>query len=263
MIRRIEKTDEKVLFTGDTHGNFTALNQLILNLEPDTVIVAGDFGYWDLSVFGGAEGSFCHDSLVHPKTKIYFCDGNHEDHRRLAELIRGKDISGPVKAGTDLFYMPRGSVLQLNGRKILFAGGAFSIDRAYREEGKTWFPEEEMTEKDLERMLSRTDLSEIDTVVSHTCPAAAFPAVCEACGLQPEWVNHDFTANCLEELRQRLPNVRDWYFGHWHQAREFKIPGSRTGFHLLAMTPRPGCARGQRYTQKRIDREIAMLPEDE
>ena len=128
-----------VLITGDIHGEFARLNDLINKKKNylDLVICCGDFGYWP---------NHRTEQLTNIRNhgiKILWCDGNHEDHWALRE--RTTDELAP-----NVFYMPRGSTYTLDdGRTIMFMGGADSIDKDLRIYGRDWFPEEVITQKDL------------------------------------------------------------------------------------------------------------------
>jgi DNA repair exonuclease SbcCD nuclease subunit len=97
---------------------------------------------------------------------IYFCDGNHEDHRSLRKLSANSGKQ-PLNVGPNVFYMPRGSILCLpDGRKVLFMGGAQSIDKSRRTPGYDWFEQELIQPQDL---LNLPEVK-IDIVISHACP---------------------------------------------------------------------------------------------
>lgn len=257
------KANDRVLISGDTHGEFEDLSGAIRELSPAAVIVAGDFGYWHESdlVEGGSPEAFLHEGLRHPGVPVYFCDGNHENHAMLQALVREQGWENPIEAGEDLFYLPRGSSLEIRGHKCLFMGGAFSIDKAWRVEGKSWFPEEDVTEEEIERTLARPDLDSFDTVITHTCPSVCLPAVCAAVGIQPEWVTSDATERALQRLLEAVPNAKDWYFGHWHQALDFKVRGWKPRFHLLNMSPNPGALKGWGWRQATLDAAAGRVRE--
>ena len=86
--KKDSKKKKKVLFVGDTHVEFAFMNYALKELKPDVAIVVGDFGYWKKSDFSetGDETGYFFDSLVNDHTKVYFCDGNHENHKLLREL---------------------------------------------------------------------------------------------------------------------------------------------------------------------------------
>ena len=132
---------EKIIVLGDIHGNFSWLNKFIAQENPDIILQCGDMGYyptWSLYI-----------EIVSPNTKIYWCDGNHEDYNAINKLLQ-TNPRGPIEIQPNVFYMPRGEVLKLsNNRNVLFAGGAYSIDKHLRIEGVSWFPEEILTEKEI------------------------------------------------------------------------------------------------------------------
>ena len=111
---------KKVLFVGDTHAEFAFMNYALKELKPDVAIVVGDFGYWRKSDFeeSGTEPGYFFDSLVNDQTKVYFCDGNHENHKLLRELVAEHGSDKPIRIRKRLYYMPRGSTLKLNGKRI-------------------------------------------------------------------------------------------------------------------------------------------------
>jgi hypothetical protein len=190
----------KIIILGDLHGEFHRLNCLIEQEQPDIILQVGDFGYWprmedqDLSIISSDH------------TRIYFCDGNNDDLDRLLALA-GTKVQ-PVQVSPNIYYMPRGSVLELDdGRRVLFIGGAQSIDRFRRYEGWDWFPEEILCEQDL----SSLPEGNIDIVVSHTCPLEfSMETFCR------------LKSNEVDPSRQLLSRVlyryqpAQWYFGHWH-----------------------------------------------
>jgi len=222
---------------GDTHCRFGALNQFINKHRPRNILVCGDFGYWPR--FADCKLS----QIKNPKTKIYFCDGNHEDHQALEEFK--KEVK-PVEVAKNIFYMPRGSVLQRRGHNILFIGGAESIDKAYRVEGHDWFPQESITDEDLNRLPNR----KITMVISHTAPsfmkeAMGYPykgdiAWGDEMVCPPNIVdNGKFTISSykLDEVFEKYhPQI--WCYGHFH--RNFYSFQSGCHFYGLTMLPYDG-----------------------
>jgi predicted phosphodiesterase len=185
-----------VLITGDIHGEFARLNDLINTKKHqlDLIICCGDFGYWPN-----------HDrDLQNIKTHgkpLLWCEGNHEDHWALRD--RKTDELAP-----NVFYMPRGSTYKLDdGRTIMFMGGADSIDKEQRVIGYSWFPEEIIAQKDL---MNLPDIR-VDIFVTHTCPTELYPVMVQYYdGKQMEPSNY-----ALSELWKKYkPDL--WFFGHWH-----------------------------------------------
>jgi predicted phosphodiesterase len=98
--------------------------------------------------------------------QVYYVTGNH-DHE---PSYRG--IVEPTEMAPNLVYVPRGTVLELDGRRIAFLGGGDSIiDRAVRRNGVDWWPEEQVTLVDVARF---ADAGPVDILVSHTPPAFVY-----------------------------------------------------------------------------------------
>jgi hypothetical protein len=181
-----------IIIAGDIHGNFGQLNTLINKKKPKIVVCCGDFGYWP----GHVE-----IDIKNKDTIILFCDGNHENHWALRKLENTEIIPG-------VFYMPRGSTYTLpNGKRVLFMGGAESIDRYVRKMGVSWFPEETITQSDFQNLPA----GKIDILISHTCPTELVSTI-----LGPDtWMANDPSTIALSNLWD-MYKPKQWFFGHWH-----------------------------------------------
>lgn len=208
----------KVLIIGDTHGDWGRLNTLIDRKKPDMAIICGDFGYWPSLVeekitygWGGSNTIYkkkendCLSKIKTGKTKIFFIDGNHEDHNSLNKYQDGK-INELKK---NIFFCSRGSSLVLpDGRRILFIGGAKSIDKNMRTPGVDWFAEETISNSDFKKCM---DYDRIDIVISHTCPEYFAP------DLITGNMSKIYDPSCLalNEILNKYKPPR-WFFGHFH-----------------------------------------------
>lgn len=194
----------KTLIVGDLHGEFGHLNRLISTERPEMVIQLGDLGYWP-RLWGykyvdsmGNERTWKSVFKTHD-TKVYWIDGNHEDFESLKNMKA--DISKDIK------YMKRGSTMILpDGRNALFMGGALSIDKMYRTPGYDWFPDETISERDLEGL---TDDMKIDIVFSHTAPID-FNVIED-----PYKYGKDVSREILGYILRKYRPSR-WYFAHMH-----------------------------------------------
>lgn len=199
--------NNRIAVCGDIHGNFGPLNTFMNKHKDhlDIILQCGDFGYWPKEIF------YYQHPLKNGEIKIFWCDGNHEDH----EEIKRIDESGEVYP--NVYYMKRGSVLVLpDGRKVLFIGGGLSIDKQYRTPGFDWFPEETITERDL---INLPD-DDIDIVISHTAPIE-FNCI----DRHLEWM-YDRSRDALSYvLRKYRPKL--WYFAHMHLYKEGVFEGCK------------------------------------
>lgn len=205
----------KVLVCGDIHGDWGRLNQLMSQKRPDIVLQCGDFGWWPSMcvkrsvIFG--QRSWNHKGLKIPEgTKVYWCDGNHEDHWDLDAIRRSNgNLRVPLELYDNCWYCPRGSTLVLpDSRLVLFLGGATSIDRDQRTLGVDWFPEEVMQPCD-DRYLESLE-TDIDIIVSHTVPQEWVPDV-----LKGEKLKDPTRKTLSYALDKWKPDL--WYSGHWHK----------------------------------------------
>jgi len=187
----------KIMIMGDVHAEFGAMNSVLQKHKPDIILQCGDFGYWPKFKLKS-----------YPKipisSKLYFCDGNHEDHWSLLRIEKNKTSN---EVFSNCFYMKRGSVLELpDGRKVLFMGGAESIDKYHRTIGIDWFPEETISISDINSLPDE----DIDIIISHACPTDFE-------------FKTDYKLKCNDPSRKALDYVFDkykpslWYFGHWHR----------------------------------------------
>lgn len=200
------KKNMKILITGDIHGDFGVLNRLINTKHPDLTICCGDFGYWPK--FSGKQLS---DIKTHGSPLLWI-DGNHEDHWTLAQ--RESDEIEP-----NIIYKPRGSTHTLDdGRKILFMGGAESIDKNMRVLGRDWFPEEIIRPIDMENLPDE----DIDIIISHTCPLELVDIMLK---YYPE-KRGEPSNQALTQLWD-MYNPKIWIFGHWHYYKEGMMGGTK------------------------------------
>lgn len=145
----------KILFCGDLHGDLERARRVADRARDekcDEVIQVGDWGY----LWPG------HDQLSDLDTTdrsmpMRFIDGNHDWHpelARLSEVEHNWELDGSIALGDRLIYQPRGTIKEYrDGTKIVFMGGAPSIDKMIRSEGASWWPEEDITEEDVRRAL--------------------------------------------------------------------------------------------------------------
>ncbi len=209
----------KIIIMGDIHADFGALNRFINKKQPDVILQCGDFGWWPhrhlvdrisknhfFDQYGAKIGN----------SKIYWCDGNHENHDDLQERVAAAP-DGPIEIPVPgCHYMRRGSVLVLpDGRKVLFFGGAMSTDQEGRTEGDSWWAGEVPTPEDLD--YARTQVAahggRVDIVISHTAPVAFLRQ------LPKKEIDldrfEDPTVALLDMILEEF-RPKQWFFGHFH-----------------------------------------------
>lgn len=207
----------KALILGDVHGCWGDLNIVIARALRDHtdithLIQVGDFGYaWP----GGKPFSFLptfmEDDLLEMANSLPFhwIDGNHENHD---QLDRDQGASQP-----GMIYQPRGSILEIEDKRIMFFGGASSIDKAHRIEGKSWWPQESITYA--QTLAALENKEQIDLIISHEFPLA-FPYR----SYKDDFGKADKQA--LDALRERFKPAC-WVFGHHHDYRTSTTEGTQ------------------------------------
>ena len=204
----------RVIFIGDIHGNFHMLHRFrSLFRQPDLVIQCGDFGY--------QHG----ETMTATPYPVHFCDGNHENFHDLFLNRAGDPTPRAHEIIPNLFWQDRGSTLTLpDGRVVLFAGGAFSVDWPLRTEGLDLFSREELLS---DEDFSRFPDCKVDIVVSHTMPSRLLP---EFLGSMLQFETRDPSCDVLDKVFDRY-RPKLWFFGHWHERRIVEMDGCT--FHAL------------------------------
>ena len=207
--------------TGDTHGEegrFRYMNSEILKTlkEDDYLIICGDFGY----IFNNSyrERTFLKYMAEDLLFKILWVDGNHENFDRINEYpiemwnggkvhVVGRDINGNPK----VIHLMRGQVFKIEGKKIFTFGGAYSIDKAMRTEGYSWWSDEMPTDVEMEEAkqnLERVN-HKVDYIITHAAPEDTMNL------FYPNHKKEKVLNNFLEWVREST-EYKHWYFGHLH-----------------------------------------------
>lgn len=207
----------RILITGDKHGTFLPLFSLAEKIElknSDILIIAGDAGYvWNEDYSYGIETL----QQIFPGT-IVFIDGNHENHALLNSLEICQWNGGKAhQVGDRVYHLMRGEIYSIYGNNFFTFGGARSIDKDRREEGISWWKEEEPSSEEIEygRKQLLENYSNIDYVITHETPLFA-----RECISRFKQIDGDYHLPMhLQEwyhLISGSPKFKKWYFGHMH-----------------------------------------------
>ena len=207
-----------ICILGDIHGDVRSLRGSIAEAEElgaVALIQIGDFG---LMRHSGNDTGF-HRVCKEAKLPIYFIDGNHDDCTRwttLSEVTRVWDDA-------NLFYIPRGTVMDIDNRTIAFMGGAASIDKDYRlRNGWHWDEKENISPYEVLRMMDNAKDKHIDMFITHCPPNSVINEHFDAkgklqFGVGLDW--HDHNQDIIENIWHAIgtPMV---YSGHMHRKVE-------------------------------------------
>jgi hypothetical protein len=163
---------DQVLMAGDVHGNVARLGELLEVCGDEGcshLLQVGDFG-WFPNIRAGREFIDAVRGLAErADVLVCFIGGNHDDWEDLAGLEAGgdRDEDGLVVLGTHLRYVPRPHRWVWGSCRFGALGGAWSIDRRRRVPFISWWPDEEPTEDQAERLCAA---GELDVLVVHDAP---------------------------------------------------------------------------------------------
>lgn len=204
-----------IYITGDTHGEYDAFLNRVYQYsvsKDDIVIICGDFGF----VWNTPYHRYFLAKLTAEPFTIAFVDGNHEDFDLLYTYPIVTWNGGKAhKVADNIYHMMRGQRFVIEGKTFFTVGGAYSIDKAMRVEGRSWWKQElpNNTEyKIAEQTLKSCDYK-VDYVLTHTVPQS----VIHYLGCVPDMNDAELTGY-FEWLYSEL-NFKKWFAGHFHVNR--------------------------------------------
>jgi hypothetical protein len=197
-------------FIGDIHGKFEEYR--VIAEGADASIQVGDYGAGYRTENGAKFDDVARVwQWEHPKHR--FIRGNH-DNPEECELMRNWIPDGTIEV-TDA------------GTKIMYIGGAWSIDRARNIPGVSWWEDEECSIYMLECFIDEATKERPDVMITHDCPDSVSTKLFfepPRKGLFPK--RNTRTGQGLEALFAAY-QPKLWVFGHWHFFAESVINGTQ------------------------------------
>lgn len=214
----------RLFVVGDTHGDidirklttskFPIQNELT---KEDIVIVMGDWGgIW----YGTRKDEYMLKWWNNKPWTTFVVLGNHECYEAINKLPLSEAFGAPVRKVKDSIYIAEsGYIYNLCGYNCLVVNGADSHDKQWRKENFNWWPEEQITQNQINTAL--VNLAKcgdtIDFLLTHTGGTEVVKQL-------------GFTPTTSDYLLDQVINVAEikyrHFCGHYHVDREFQ-EGSR------------------------------------
>ena len=197
------------MFCGDWHGSIACIRTIertITEHNIDTIVHVGDFGYYPHSKPHQRFLYALVRELDRLGVRLYFVDGNHEDHISLGNLARTDE--GIARVAGPIWHLGRGVRWEWCGVRFGALGGAGNVVG-------TPEPGEAIREHDIEVLGTPS----LNVLVSHEAPAGT-----DLVGAPEEQLDAYSLAEAkkgqdrmLRAVVQTTPQLL--IHGHWHQRR--------------------------------------------
>ena len=207
-----------IYITGDTHGMHDFVKLIRFSethpglTKQDYLIIAGDFG--------GVWAAKTLESDLRPYRElpftVLFVDGNHENFDLINSYPVEEWNGGKVHfIKPDIIHLMRGQVFEIEGKTIFTFGGATSIDKYIRAEGRDWWPQELPTYEELDEGFANLKRynNKVDYIITHSCGQRAlmYPQLRIAADIKSVCPESHLLSN-FEDIAK----FKHWYFGHFH-----------------------------------------------
>ena len=166
-----------IYITGDTHGNFEHIESFCKRMDTSTddiLIILGDAGI----NFYGEEYDRRKKIYLNSLPITLFCiHGNHEQRPYTISSYKEKEWHEGIvyyeEEFSSILFAKDGEIFDLDGKKTIVLGGAYSIDKYFRLlRGYPWWSDEQpsMEIKQYAEQRLEEQNWKIDIVLSHTGP---------------------------------------------------------------------------------------------
>lgn len=227
------------LVRGDTHAQFAWMyNDYLYNYKPEetAIIILGDAGF---NFYLNKNDDRRKAEVNSCGYRFYCVRGNHESRPQDVKgykLIYDDDVNGEVyiqdKYPNLRFFKDWGEY-RIGDYSVCVIGGAYSVDKwwrlaragvldktdsDYNNPKKTgWFPNEQLSEKEMAQATVDLANKSFDFVFTHTCPKDWQPTDLFLDSIDQSSVDNSMEL-WMDELKDKFRwNI--WLFGHYHRDR--------------------------------------------
>jgi len=202
--------------TGDTHGDndiyklspimFPEQNQMT---KDDYVIICGDFGcIWT----GDQRDNYLLDWLEAAPFSTLWIDGNHENFNAIYAYPESEWNGGRVHfIRPSVIHLMRGQVFTIEGEKFFTMGGGTSIDKKWRRENYSWWPQEQPSEEEYDEAFVNLAFhdNKVDYIITHT---TSFD-IMDKLG----YIKEKTKLNSFLGMIDNMVDYKEWFCGHFHR----------------------------------------------
>lgn len=213
-----------IYLTGDTHGLFTRIESFCEKMNTtheDLLIILGDAG---INFSGGWRDENKKRILSELSITLLCIHGNHEKRPATIPAYKEQMWHGGVVYAEEkypnILFAKDGEVYDLNGKKAIAIGGAYSIDKWLRTPGVSWWEDEQPSPEikaKVEEKLQQLDWK-VDIVLTHTTPLKYEPVETFLPGIDQSSVDQS-TEEWLDTIEDRLA-YDHWFCGHFHTCKK-------------------------------------------
>lgn len=210
-----------VLITGDTHRDFNRIIKFCetyKTTKDDVLIILGDAG---INYCNDKRDIYVKDRLSQLPITLFCIHGNHEMRPESIETYKLSSWHGGKvyleSKYTNILFAKDGEIYDIDGKKTLVIGGAYSVDKWYRlKAGWGWFEDEQPSDAIKEHVEKQLDNAswKVDVVLSHTTPYQYRPIDLFLTNIDQSTVDSS-TEEWLRTIEEKL-TYEKWYAGHYH-----------------------------------------------
>ncbi len=208
-----------ISITGDTHIEFYRLHDIEKN-KNNMLIILGDTG---INYYLDERDKMLKEQLNSYNIKLFCVQGNHEERPENISTYKEVDMFGGKvfieEEYPNLIFAKNGELYDIDNKKVLVIGGAYSVDKNYRIiNGHPWFKEEQLSKEEMDNILNKYKGEHIDIVLSHTCPLKYEPTEVFIKGIDQSHVDKSME-KFLDKIEQSI-DYDKWYCGHYHTEKQ-------------------------------------------
>ena len=208
-----------IYITGDTHREFYRLHDIEKN-KNNMLIILGDTG---INYYLDERDEMLKEQLNSYNIKLFCVQGNHEERPENISTYKEVDMFGGKvfieEEYPNLIFAKNGELYDIDNKKVLVIGGAYSVDKNYRIiYGYPWFKDEQLSKEEMDNILNKYRGQHIDIVLSHTCPLKYEPTEVFIKDIDQYHVDKSME-KFLDKIEQSI-DYDKWYCGHYHTEKQ-------------------------------------------